>query len=869
MAPHASCRRWLPLLVLAAPLQAPVLLAQGGTGVTGPLPPGGAVLSNGLVELVFTQASLSSTNVDVDVEITDLVAGHTYEHEGWRLWEVELATQPAPGPGVQFVSVLPSDCPGPVLASKQQDAAGQQLVLVWSGCAVPGSAANETVDVRLFVSLQADSRESTWRLEVVPFLTDHALYTARHVFSLVQDPTVEHHLLASLGYLVRDPAGVLETAEAQYFDTEIRPGSQGNALYDAAGNGLYLAFSDPTGVLTKNFRYGASPDRTAVRLEAQSYSADLTDPDRPLQSIPLRVGRFQGDWWDVAELYRKWLANTEIAAKGLVAVRPDVADFFRKFQHLIVFSPLDDYFTPCGGVKPEESFMTPSVAISPLAFISSSVPFRIREFHEHWGLEHVSHLQFGAVWPVGEYDGVGQYHLSPQWETAAAAMDKLDFHHSFYLFDAWYRTENPTNPTFTTEGWLNETVLQLDGSHQILTQDLGPPWGQLEFAMIDPGTPKWIARMAQVGQRLAQSGVDGVFVDNFFPDLSNASFSPNQGHPPGYGPGHTQGFNAAVAALRLSAREINPGFTVFSEVMFESYIRHTDLHGPVQTAADLMTGDDSTSVVPLWSMLYHHLAILSPVYAGYFTRVPTVPAEGADCLGFGDLPDSVFSIDPLERHEARLGANYVNAFGWVNGSSIWSPDFGVTNPKCFVFSFEIPDPLPGEEDCFAEYKAVCEYAAELSLLRGETLAGPFLSVGVRQRDLVFTDAIPAVQVPLTPVLSAVDDEETVPIVVHGVWQNPLNGEVGVALANFSDQAFGGTGFGFDPAAYGLDPSQTYLVDLVQPAATANLDHVAGDQPSRIRVPAIGAEDYLFLRIHPAPAPQPTPQAGPPGTPTKL
>ena len=113
MAPHASCRRWLPLLVLAAPLQAPVLLAQGGTGVTGPLPPGGAVLSNGLVELVFTQASLSSTNVDVDVEITDLVAGHTYEHEGWRLWEVELATQPAPGPGVQFVSVLPSDCPGP------------------------------------------------------------------------------------------------------------------------------------------------------------------------------------------------------------------------------------------------------------------------------------------------------------------------------------------------------------------------------------------------------------------------------------------------------------------------------------------------------------------------------------------------------------------------------------------------------------------------------------------------------------------------------------------------------------------------------------------------------------------------------------
>ena len=857
------------LLQLALGLSAAPLLPGGGAAaqgsVGGTLTPAGVTLENAHVALRVYQDPSNAKGQEVEFELTDLDSGHVQRHVDWGLWELQLNTLPVPGPGVSFVDLLPEHASGPVQFTQGVSPALQELVLLWPACVLPGTSPSEAWDVRLHVLLPEDAHDTRWRLSATPLVSNHGIRRGRIALSFENSALDDlggagsWKLLTSLGFLVDDPLAALETDAELWYDTEIRPQSQGNAVYDGAGNGSYVAFMDSTGMSTKGFRIGVSPARDALRMQCDNYSHDLSDPTLVYQGLPLRIGRFQGDWWDLADVYRTWLDGTAITARGLLATRSDVPDILRHVQHQMVFSPLDDYFTPCGGVEPKLDFLTQDT-LAPLASFSSNVAERAQSYADHWGLDSVAHLQFAAVWPFGEYQGVGLYQLSPQWEQSIQQFEDAGLLHLLYLFDSWYRTtdENPVQQSYLEQGWIDETIVRIDGTPFLADRDLGPVWGVQEFAMIHGRTPKWITRLTQLGEQLGQLGVDGVFIDNFFPDLTNASFTTSQGGTPGYGPTHTQAFTAPISAIRKAARQHNPHFTVYSEVMFESFLRHTDLFSPVQASADLLSGDERTSYVPLGAMLYHHYALLGPSYAGWFTRLPTEVGNDPFCPGFGPLPDSVFSDDPVARGQARLGANYLNAFGWVNGSPIWTPDLGASNPKCVVWSHEIPPPAPGFPNCFEEYQAVCAYAARLSQLRGNNLAGHLLAVGRRERDLPLLDPVPEFEVQLTPVFEGQADTQRTPALLQGVWSDPTQpGELGVALANFTDEPLEPNRLEVDRAAYGLSTRRAHLIERVDETGVWHHARIEAGEPFRIEVPALPAESRSFLWVHPAQEPSET------------
>jgi hypothetical protein len=230
--------------------------------------------------------------------------------------------------------------------------------------------------------------------------------------------------------------------------------------------------------------------------------------------------------------------------------------------------------------------------------------------------------------------------------------------------------------------------------------------------------------------------------------------------------------------------------------------------------------------------------------------VPLVVQPNCPCPGYDSEGNSVFSCDALER--ARRGALYTLAYSWVNGSPLWSPDLGMTNPKCYVFAYELP-----EDPCFSDCKAVCEWAARLSAARGTQQTARFLNVGRRLRDLEWASPLPSTTVTLTPLLPGQEDTEQVPALVHGVWKGAGPGaiggvgglwapggldEIGLAVANHSDQIVAAPTFEYDASDWSESPVDSYLVLEVAGDLVRQVGTLGGKAP----------ESFSFYRIVPAP-----------------
>jgi hypothetical protein len=750
-------------------------------------------------------------------------------------------------------------------------AEGLELLLYWSGCAVEGAPA-ERADAWLYVWLPWGSPDAVLWLGAASAMSQHAFQSGRVTLS-IQEPAPGvagapgHWLLTPLGFLTRAPAAKLPNDAAQSFDHQIRPVAQLAAYYDDLGRGLYLATADDTGLATKNFRFHAAPDRSAWRYEAISYAADVTNPAASLESLPLVVGRFWGDWYDAADRYRQWLSGTTIASGGLAALRNDISAYLKGYQHLIVLSPMLDYVSPCGGFalgqEVNECLKVENCPAAEAWSATLSVPERLDQYDAHWDLERTSALQFASVWPECGDDGVGAYLMSPTWAQSAALMEAAGRHYFVYLYDAWYRTGTgqSCDVSFDAQGWLADTVVGIGGLPRIETHVLGGI--PREYALIDPSSAKWLARMAEVGLALAARGVDGAYLDNFFPDLSGACFAWTAAHAPGYGTYLTQGFAESLRIMRQSAAILEPGFTTTSEVAFEAYLRVSDTCGPAQASADLATGDEATDAVPLHAVLYHHLAIQGPCSAGYYTRPPSSIDPGCACAGLGPDAVSVFACDPAERERARRGALYTLGYGWVNGSPLWSPDFGATNPKCYAFSFELPPPAPGQPDCLRDYQDVCAFAASLSRLRGEQHVQPFLNVGLRLRDLPVLSPMPELTIDLSPILVGQQDRTHAPALLQGVWKDVLGQDVALAFVNHGPTDLAGVQVWVDPTQWDPAPHPSWVALGVEPDGVVTQVGPAfpGGAGSVLSLPVLPAESALFLRLTRAPEPRSAPPVG--------
>jgi hypothetical protein len=349
--------------------------------------------------------------------------------------------------------------------------------------------------------------------------------------------------------------------------------------------------------------------------------------------------------------------------------------------------------------------------------------------------------------------------------------------------------------------------------------------------------------MFAVGQALGAAGVDGVFVDNMFPEKGLYCFSQTHGHAPGFGPYLIRGYAETFQNLRAGATP-NEQFFTYTEAFVEGYIRNNSMYSPAINTADWVTNDDKTDFVPLTSVLYHHYAVTGPAgAAGYFV----------------DYSAQLKSCSPqLPSCQARRDTAFLVAYSWINGGPLFSVDTGFAEPQDNPFSFEVPPSLINPH-----YLAITDFEARLARVRGQSQTRGFLNTGLRLRDLEFLepeDETVDVILPFVPGLVGSEGSQEVPALLSSVWKKADDSgqtdEVAVAMINHSSQNLSNVAFTFDPAAYGMCSSPTdcsaatfhvYETDLDNPAVESLILTFSGTLTTGLPG-GVDSEDARYFRI---------------------
>ncbi len=832
----------------------------------------------------------SETPMFPRIEIEDTGNGvmfknHQYVHRG-HLWDMMLIEYPYPddftfdGYDVcaadELFHAQGTDCDPEVDIDVEEDyvdpvsgLTGTRTDFIWSDCYAQRDP-DELGPFEVTVSIFLPHNGSLARMDLNGKATgtlpsDWAFWCGNLNLAIIEEhpnppePDIDYFLLTPFGHLVKNPALNLIGNASLNIPTKAdalgRPSNQVIGMYDDVGRGLYASMNDDRGTRAKNFQfYGCPGDANtdaAVNISSISFQENVV-PDVEFDSVPSQVGRFRGDWYSLANVYRTWLEEAEFTNKGNVSSRTDVPDFAKRLQQIGVFEvglkKYDGLERMYQGPPPSH----PSVGVGTIGADRREEPNlgpvadRVAEYMDHWGLDSMVVTQFGHRY-AGGCENVGEYPILPLFVENAAAMQEKenelsligkDLKFVVYFLDTFYAT------TGTSLVWEDVAIETPAGDPITVTCD------GTTLALIDPATTEWQDHMFNVAEGLGQQGVDGVYCDNTFPQLNQYDFSTDNGHDPGFGPYMTDGFADTFASIQNGGGNGNPGgtpnFITYTEFFFEAFIPKSDTYGPEQAWTDWMTADDKTVQVPLVSTLYHHYIILGPPLVYYYTH---------DIPPF-NFPNNVLNLnDPAERAKGRTGANFTMAYGWANGCPILSPDPAIANPREKQFSYELDEEdymLPA--GTFDELRAVCAFGAELSRVRRYVEAEPFLTTGRRLRDVPGFSTTPASKsVVLQDVFNPYNpggpklgpETESFPTVLQAVWGNDDTGNVGIALANYTD-ASATADFTFDPAAYGFSgPVSAYTV--TEDGEQLHTGPFTNPTPFSITLPA---ETTYFLRIRP-------------------
>jgi hypothetical protein len=819
--------------------------------------------------------------VEDRIDGNPLFSGHRYVLRG-RVFEIDLVPYPLPST-FDYDGYDPSaedevyrgsaaDCNSAefdlqydVLDPQGSGDVGTLATFLWTGCEARNDL-DETLgayEVELQVFLPQGEGHARFNLSAAAEGTpvDWAFWCGKLNLSIVEDhegaaPGDTFHLLTPFGHLVTDPALNLTAHPGipARADTFGRPSNQTLGFYDSQGRGLYAALGDTGGDRAKSFQfYGCPGDGSAnptVSIISLSYQEEV-EPGATFAAVPSFIGRFRGDWYDLAELYRDFLEGTPILNKGPLYQRTDVPDFAKRCQMAGVFSIGNDKYWE----EPPPKILGPGLSLSaPTSTgMTTTLPDRVQEYMDHYGIDRMITLQFGAPWVAGGDAGTGVYGPNRlllanaalmEEKQAELALDGRDLRYMLYFLDT----------VFTTAS----SVLDWDA--------LGvrtPAGNLIEYPLtgsvgvyMDPSTTEWQDHLYAVCFGLGKLGVDGIYCDNAFPDLREYDFSADHGHAPGFGSYLTAGFGEMFEAIQEGGATGNGGtdadFMTYTEFFFEGFIARSDTYGPEQAWTDWMTADENTRSVPLVSVLYHDAIVMGPPLITYYTDDT-----------YHDKPNNVWNNVKLplgfakaERSKGRRGANYTMAYAWANGCPIWCPDPAFANPLDRKFVYELAE-IPGFEALLEEALAVCQFGADLAVARGFALAEPFLTAGQRLRDLGDFSA-PAASVVLAQIYNPYNpstllgpETEEFPAIVHGVWKDLETGYVGIALANYTDGSATAS-FTFDAATYGLATDVSYQAQAVTASGLASLPDPYDDAflGSKAFELSLGAEEVLFVRIAP-------------------
>jgi len=364
------------------------------------------------------------------------------------------------------------------------------------------------------------------------------------------------------------------------------------AYYDATA-GLYLGTHDAQGGVK---RFNCSMD---VDLEL---SVTHLFPNLPGQSVALPydvvVGVFAGDWYDAAEIYRRWSREQEWCARTLLE-RDDTPEWVRKGGLVTLYDPR----ARRGGKRRFDreglrGFLGTLGEMSGLPVIANN---RGWERHGQWcGQEYLPPYPDEASFrddaeTIRELGGQGMIMLSGyRWTIEKPQPDGG-------VYSSRARFESEVRPHVTR---LADGVKPYVG-----TSNRKNDWHGTEWAMMCPAAEYAKKTVVGVAKTCVASGYSIVHFDQVVSGPASSCFcgSSAHGHPPGYGTWMAAAMSDLLGRIRGACEPLDPRFALSMEEPNEFFLPWLNLcqSRPNGLTSEFPIRPPMTRVVPLFSYLYH------------------------------------------------------------------------------------------------------------------------------------------------------------------------------------------------------------------------------------------------------------------------
>jgi len=490
-----------------------------------------------------------------------------------------------------------------VTREKKVDASGAWLNMTWWGLSSTEERKRFDVTVNVAINLPSQSKLSYWYFDAEnkeDAIIEQVSFPQIAGISQISDEESGDYLVAPRGpgILCENPSINFKPGVGlggAYYPSE-HYNMQFIAYYARMLNkGLYLADYDPSGAFVKTFsavNRGGYLELSNDHVPEFGFNVGLRLP------YPVVIGVFEGDWWDVAQLYKGWAVNQRWVAQGTIAQRTDIPQWLKSTG--IVADVFTRFWCRDSDLWNGPFSNLPKIAEAMSQYYSSAPLLWWRGWEKHgFGMAPPEYLPPTEGWD-NFVDAVNGTHAKDGRVSVLPLTSSYSFNatgwQDFVLHAPRDREGNP---------YIFEWSIQNNSDR--LTR-------QCAF-VVSPGE-LWCDRLCQMVDELASAGVDMVQLDGN-PVMPFIDWSGSEGHWGG-GTWWAEGWMTVFSRVKEQTKSIKADLALGGEWYSEPYIPFIDAanepssvaYSPLDICGGECYNNTLNAYIPLWHSVYHEYQIL-------------------------------------------------------------------------------------------------------------------------------------------------------------------------------------------------------------------------------------------------------------------
>ena len=501
------------------------------------------------------------------------------------------------------------------------------------------------------------------------------------------------------------------------------------ALYQKNGPGLFVEIDDWAAHAKRLRVFGEREQR--IGFEVVNLPSDEGNKKTSyLVPYQVQIGAFSGDWFTVAERYRRWgLQQSWAEARCSAGLQLKGVAQWVKDTGLWVWNR-----------GRSGQVLTPALALQERAGVPVSVMW-------HWW--------HGCPYDIGFPEYLPPREGEAPFREAVRKAEQAGVHATVYMNQ---RLWGMTTASWESEGAERYAVKGPDGK---VHPEYYNTFKRAACASMCMGTEFWRDKYAGLAEQALELGVDGIYMDQACSSL--ACYDPAHGHPLGGGTYWMAGFRKLASDIRARYTKNNAqGVALAGEGCGEAWLPYLDLMLSLQVSLERYAEQGQWQPIPFFKAVYHGYAVQ---YGNYSSL--TMPP-------YDELwPPEFAPKEPLKLLDAKF-----------------SQQFRLEQARAFVWGQQ-PTIANFRPEHFEERPAEIAYAVKLAkirmralkyLLHGTMLRPPALTFPEEEIDISRLSIYAGQQGALK------EYRKSYPPVLTSAWK-AADGGVGIVFANVSEKAY--------------------------------------------------------------------------------